>query len=132
MARHGMKIGLMIAFAAAQLVYGATSSGQFADQEDPKHAGVTNWNTNSELSFELVRANGIVTLYIEDHDQPVSTTGAKGNLEIVRAGKTTSAVLLASGDNRLTAKVSVRTGDRVAATVTLGNGTLSMGRFVVP
>jgi len=27
---------------------------QYWDQEEPQHGGVTNWNTNSEYSFELV------------------------------------------------------------------------------
>ena len=31
-----------------------SSNVQYWDQEEPQHGGVTNWNTNSEYSFELV------------------------------------------------------------------------------
>ena len=95
------------------------------------HGGVTNWNTNSEFSFELVAKKRAVTLYIEDHDGPVLCAGATGTLVISHGGSNKTVTLTPGGGNRLVARdVSIATSDRVVATVTLANGSIMMGRFI--
>jgi hypothetical protein len=129
-----MKLGFCGAVAAvAALAWCSAASSQYSDQDAPQHGGVTNWNTNSEHSFELVRGKAGLTLYIEDHEAPVPTKGAKGELAIRRGGKSTSTALVPAGENRMLARgAATRSGDQVAATVTLANGTIMMGRFVMP
>jgi len=118
--------------AAVALAWSGIASSQYADQDAPQHGGVTNWNTNSEYSFELVSRKSGVTLYIEDHETPVPTRGAKGTLVIRRGGTSSTTPLAPGGDNRMVARgTSTKPGDQVAATVTLANGAVMMGRFLV-
>ena len=121
--------GIVVAFA---LAWSGIASSQYPDQERPHHGGVTNWNTNSEYSFELVSSKSRITLYVEDHDTPVPTKGAKGTL-VIRRGETSSSTSLApAGGNRMVARgASTKRGDRVVATVTLANGAVMMGRFLI-
>ena len=127
-----MKSLLCGAVAAVALAWPGIAASQYPDQEAPHHGGVTNWNTNSEYSFELVSRKSGITLYIEDHEAPVSTKGAKGTL-VIRRGETSSSTALApAGENRMLARgASTKPGDRVVATVTLANGAVMMGRFVI-
>ena len=127
-----MKSLLCGVVAAVALAWSGIASPQYPDQEPPHHGGVTNWNTNSEYSFELVSGKSGITLYIEDHDAPVSTKGAKGTL-VIRRGETSNSTPLApTGDNRMVARgASTKRGDRVVTTVTLANGAVMMGRFVI-
>ncbi|HEY2886768.1 MAG TPA: hypothetical protein VGJ08_16275 [Rhizomicrobium sp.] len=127
-----MKSRLCGVVAAVTFAWSGIASPQYADQDEPQHGGVTNWNTNSEYSFELVSRKTGVTLYIEDHEAPVPTKGAKGTL-VIRGGATSNTKsLVPAGDNRMVApRVSTKPGDQVVATVTLANGTVMIGRFVV-
>jgi hypothetical protein len=128
-----MKPGLCTTVAAVAFAWCGAASSQYPDQDAPQHGGVTNWNTNSEYSFELVGRKAGLMLYIEDHETPVPTKGAKGALVIRRGGKSTSTSLAPAGENRMLARgASTRSGDQVAATVTLANGAIMMGRFVMP
>ena len=128
-----MKACALALAAAIGVAHPAAGLAQYADQDEPRHGGVTNWNTNSEYSFELVARQDGVTLYIEDHETPVSTKGAKGTLVIRRAGASNRAPLVPAGDNRMIARgASATRGDHVAATVTLASGAIMMGRFVIP
>jgi hypothetical protein len=127
-----MKSWLCGALAAVALVWSGIASPQYADQEAPHHGGLTNWNTNSEYSFELVSRKAAITLYIEDHETPVPTKGAKGTLVIRRGATSNTTSLVPDGDNRMVARgTSTKPGDRVVATVTLVNGAVMMGRFLV-
>ena len=67
---------------------GGSQSAQYSDQDEPQHGGVTNWNTNSEYSFELVVDGKNATVHIEDHEVPVPTQGVKGTLSVTRDGAT--------------------------------------------
>ena len=117
---------------AVALAWSGIASPQYADQDTPQHGGVTNWNTNSEYSFELVSRKSGVTLYIEDHETPVPTKSAKGTLVIRRGGTSNTTSLVPAGDNRMIARgTSTKSGDQVVATITLANGAVMIGRFVV-
>ena len=89
--------------ARAQAVAGPASA-QYSDQDEPQHGGVTNWNTNSEYSFELVVEGTTATVYVEDHEVPVPTESVKGTLSVTRDGTTKSADLLPAGENRMVAR----------------------------
>jgi len=104
---------------------------QYWDQEEPQHGGVTNWNTNSEYSFELVVNGESAIIYVEDHEVPVDTSGAKGELTVTRNGSSQTAKLDPDGDNRMMARrFSIKGGDRVVARITLANGVIMLGRFI--
>jgi hypothetical protein len=45
---------LLLGLFALLLCTASLASAQYSDQDEPQHGGVTNWNTNSEYSFELV------------------------------------------------------------------------------
>ncbi len=128
-ARWPLLTVLALGFAAAGAV-----GAQYWDQDEPRHGGVTNWNTNSEYSFELVVDGSAATVYIEDHEEPVSTEGAKGTLDVTRDRTTRSADLVPAGGNRMVARgVTIGRGDRVVARITLSNGIVMMvGRFIAP
>ena len=101
------------------------------DQEEPQHGGVTNWNTNSEYSFELVVNGESAIIYVEDHEVPVDTSGAKGELTVTRNGSSQTAKLETDGDNRMMAGgLSIKGGDRVVARITLANSVIMLGRFI--
>jgi hypothetical protein len=118
--------------AAVALCLSGLTQAQYADQDEPQHGGVTNWNTNSEYSFELVVDGATATVYVEDHEVPVPTSGAKGTLSVTRNDVTKSAELVPSGENRMTARgLAIGKGDRVVARITLADGIVAMvGRFI--
>jgi hypothetical protein len=97
----------------------------------PKHGGLM--NEGGETSFELVARGTKVILYVEDHGTPVSTQGAKGTLTVTRGSETWSGEITRLGDNRLESRLTrpLARGDRVLAKVTMGNGSIAAGRFVI-
>ena len=108
-----------------------SSNVQYWDQGEPQHGGVTNWNTNSEYSFELVVNGESAIIYVEDHEVPVDTSGAKGELTVTRNGSSQTAKLETDGDNRMMARgLSIKGGDRVVARITLANSVIMLGRFI--
>jgi hypothetical protein len=104
----------------------------FAHGGVPDHGGVMNTNAASEVSLELVAAEGVVTVYLEDHDAQVETKGARGTLSDVRGDSTRTADLLPAGGNKVVARgVTVVSGDRITATLYMPDGTAILGRFVI-
>lgn len=99
----------------------------------PKHGGIM--NDGGETSFELVvpRGKGKATLHVEDHGTALPTQGARGTFSVTRGATTRSVDLRAAGANRLetTHAVAISKGDKVVARVTLGNGSVVVGRFEV-
>jgi hypothetical protein len=125
-----MKVRRLLATVAFVLI----ASPLFALAHDgvAEHGGIMNSNAASEVSIELVAAKGMVTLYLEDHNQPAETKGANGTLSIVRKGSTITANVQSAGGNTVVAHgVSIASGDRVTVTLHMANGTAVMGRFMV-
>ena len=121
----------MLGLFTVVLCAASLASAQYSDQDEPQHGGVTNWNTNSEYSFELVVDARNATVHIEDHEVPVPTQGAKGTLSVTRDGATQTADLVPSAENRVVARgLTIRKGDRVVARLTLANGVIMLGRFI--
>jgi hypothetical protein len=123
--RHALAL-LMAVLASAAVAHGDWR---------PKHGGLMN---DGETSFELVVRQREVVLYLEDHGTPIATAGAKGLLTITRGTNqhTTerTAELRARAPNRMaaTAPGPLARGDKIVARVTLGNGSIVVGRFVWP
>lgn len=74
-----------------------------------------------DLDYELVAKSDSLTLYVVDHDKPVSTAGASGSATIHASSDKSTVALVPAGDNKLVAKGSFKTGVgvRISATVTL-------------
>lgn len=102
--------------------------------DKPKHGGIMGRGDES-VSVEFVVANGVVTLYVEDHemDAPVAAEAVKdARLSVTGAGRAPQQVeLKAAGGNRLSASgVDVRVGDRMRVGFVLPDGRES-GSLVV-
>jgi hypothetical protein len=101
-----------------------------------KHGGLI--NEGGETTFELVVQRNKWVVYLEDHGEALPTAGASGTLKVTRGaaqGSTPAAVtpLKAAGGNRLEgpAPGKLVAGDKLMARVTLGNGSVVVGRFTV-
>lgn len=95
----------------------------------PKHEGVVN---DGETTFELVARERQIVIYFEDHGTLIPTEGATGTFTVIRGPGEEKAELSAAGDNRMTARISskLEPGDRIMAKITLGNGSVVVGRFL--
>ena len=96
-----------------------------------KHGGVM--NDGGETSFELVARNRKVLLFVEDHGEPVDTKGAQGLLTVTQGERSWNADIRTTGGNRLEATLlrELKHGDKIVARVTMGNGSIAVGRFSV-
>ncbi len=94
------------------------------------HGGVV--QTASELTFELVRGDAGVSLYVDDHGTKKSTQGASGQLTVLSAGQKSLAPLVPAGDNQLVAKgLKVAKGAKVVAAVTFADQKSVTVRFTL-
>lgn len=83
----------------------------------PQHGGVL--HSKYDLNFELVREIDSVSLYVDDHGEPVATDGLTGQLMLLAGGKRSEAVLTAAGIGKLTASgVQIPDGATVVVTLT--------------
>jgi len=92
----------------------------------PKHGGQV--QAASDLNFELVAQPGGVLLYLEDHDQPLSSAGFSGKLTVLLDGAKSDAPLKPAGDNKLLAAgLKLAAGAKaVAVVVTPQNQTIAV------
>jgi hypothetical protein len=122
-----MTCRFLAALTAALLAAGAAAHGI----PKPRHGG---WvDTGAETSFELVRSDRNVVVYIEDHGKPVATEG--GHAEILVGSETGKPVarLSPAGANMLQGHaIAVKRGDRLFVRVTFRNGSTEVGEIVVP
>ncbi|MBC7995333.1 MAG: hypothetical protein H7Z15_19045 [Rhizobacter sp.] len=94
------------------------------------HRGQMN-DDQGEMNFELVHRARSVTIYLEDHGQPVSTHGGKASLEIKRGSMRWSTTLRPDGANRFVGRLpqSLVAGDSVSVGVSFPNGSIANGHF---
>ena len=85
----------------------------------PKHGGVV--QAANDLNFELVSQAEGVTIYLEDHDQPLPSVGFSGKLTVLQDGAKSEAPLKPAGDNKL-----------AAAGLKLGAGAKAVAVLVTP
>ena len=95
-----------------------------------QHGGVV--QKASDLTFELVRSEAGVTLYVEDHGTKKPTQGATGQLTVLSAGQKSLATLVPAGENQLAAKgLKVAKGAKVVAAVTFADQKSVTVRFTL-
>ncbi|TDP71548.1 hypothetical protein DES47_103529 [Roseateles toxinivorans] len=90
-------------------------------------------NEGGETSFELVVQQRKLVFYLEDHGEAIATAGATGTLSVERGTAKHVAPLKARAGNQIEALAPIKlaAGDRLMAKVTLGNGSIVVGRFVI-
>lgn len=106
-------------FAAAGLA-AALAAPVFAGanhNHEPKHGGIVREVKN--ITYELVARPDGLTLYVRDHDKPVSTQGAQGEATLYAGSVKTETTLEPAGENRMAAKGNFRTGVGVRAVLTV-------------
>lgn len=83
----------------------------------PQHGGVL--HSKYDLNFELVRAADSISLYVDDHGEPVATAALTGQIMILAGGKRSEAALMAAGAGKLIATgVHIPDGARVVVSLT--------------
>ena len=69
---------------------------------DPKYGGMV--AASAHVDFELVAVDGVVTMFVEDHGELLSTDGMQGHLEVSIGDQKQSVPLLAVAPNLLVAQ----------------------------
>ena len=108
-----------ILFCACGLAFAADKHQHSADDHKPRHGGVV--VGTSAMDFELVAKPDVLTLHLRDHGKPASAKGASGKITILNGADKAEAALASTGDDRLEARGTFKTGPgtKFVATVTL-------------
>lgn len=94
----------------------------------PQYGGVV--HSKYDLNFELVRASDSVSLYLDDHGEPVATTDITGQIMILAGGKKSTATLSSAGTGKLVASgVQIPDGAKVVVTLTDKNKDVMTVRY---
>jgi hypothetical protein len=121
-----LKSVILSLFAAAGLAAALNAVPVFAGaghdhghDHGPKYGGVV--REVKGIAYELLAKPGALTLYVSDHDKPVSTLGATAEAVIYANNGKTTVKLEPVGDNRMaaTGSFNVGVGVRVVLTTTL-------------
>ncbi|HXJ50456.1 MAG TPA: hypothetical protein VNH16_03625 [Burkholderiales bacterium] len=120
------KGGLWAAFFLSLAVTLQVGAALAHGDEKPKHGGIMGRGDDT-VTVEFVYKEGVVTVYIEDHDSaaPLLAENFKGAwVNVFGPGRPAQrAELSPAGENRLTASgLSPRVGDRLSARLILPNG----------
>lgn len=82
----------------------------------PQHGGVI--HSKYDLNFELVREADSVSLYVDDHGEPVATDELTGQIMVLAGGKKSEAALAAAGTGKLTTSgLQIPDGAKVVVTL---------------
>ncbi|AVA33766.1 MULTISPECIES: hypothetical protein [Cupriavidus] len=124
-----MKKLIAIAMAAAAL--GSAGLVHAHGAKPAQYGGVV--QNASDMQFELVNKDGKVSLYVDDHDEKKSVTGAKGKLTVLAGTDKKETTLAPGNDNALVAKdaIALPSGAKAVATVTFADGQTVTVRFTV-
>lgn len=109
---------------------GAATGVMAHEGAKPKHGGVV--QSASDLSFELVRQDDGVLVYVEDHGKPAATQGMSGKLTVLNGSQKSEAELKPAGDNKLEAKgVKLGAGAKAVAALSTPTKKAITVRFTV-
>src|SRR5258708_3691541 len=86
----------------------------------------------TDVSFDLVVQADGATIYLVDHDEPMSSKGITGKLTVLQGAKKTEVSVKEDGDNALRATgVKLAKGDKVVAVLNNVEGKTATVRFTV-
>ena len=97
----------------------------------PQHGGVV--SVIKDINYELVAKADSLTLYVNDHDQPVDTRNASATVTLLSASDKTESNLLPAGGNQLRAQgtFKIQAGTKAVALVKLGDMSGQSVRFIL-
>ena len=97
----------------------------------PQHGGVV--SVIKDINYELVAKADSLTLYVNDHDQPVDTRNASATVTLLSASDKTESNLLPAGGNQLRAQgaFKIQAGTKAVAIVKFGDKPGQSVRFVL-
>lgn len=96
----------------------------------PLHGGTV--QVANDVNFELVAEADGATIYLVDHDAPMSSKGIAGKLTVLQGTKKTEVDVKEAGDNKLRATgVKLVKGDKVVAVLNNVEGKSVTVRFTV-
>lgn len=96
----------------------------------PRHGGIV--QVGNDVNFELVVEADGATIYLVDHDEPMSSKGIAGKLTVLQGSKKTEVDVKEAGDNTLRATgVKLSKGDKVVAVLNNVEGKTATVRFTV-
>ncbi|MES2932684.1 MAG: hypothetical protein V4805_04270 [Pseudomonadota bacterium] len=95
----------------------------------PKFGGIV--SVVKDVNYELVAKPDSITLYVNDHDQPVDVKGGSATLTLLSGSDKTEVKLAPAEGNKLEAKgvFKLVPGTKVAATVTAAGKTVNNVKF---
>ena len=122
MTKGGLRAAFFLALVVALQVGRVLAHGD----DKPKHGGIMGRGDDT-VTVEFVFKEGIVAVYVEDHDSatPLLAQSLKGAwVSVYGPGRPAQqGQLVPTGENRLTASgLSPRVGDRLSARLILPNG----------
>ena len=96
----------------------------------PAHGGIV--QVANDVNFELVPETDGATIYLVDHDHPMSTQGIAGKLTVLQDGKKTEVDVKEAGSNKLRALgVKIGKGNKVVAVLHNVEGKTVTVRFAM-
>lgn len=96
----------------------------------PQHGGVV--QVANDVNFELVAEADGATIYLVDHDEPMSSKGIVGKLTVLQGSNKTEVDVKEAGDNKLRATgVKLGKGDKVVAVLNNVEGKTATVRFTL-
>ena len=97
---------------------------------EPQHGGIV--QVANDVNFELVVEADGATIYLVDHDEPMSSKGISGKLTVLQGAKKVEVDVKEAGDNKLRATgVKLGKGDKVVAVLNNVEGKTATVRFTV-
>ena len=96
----------------------------------PLHGGIV--QLVNDLSFELVAQADGATIYLMDHDKPMSSKGITGKLIVLKGSNKIESDIKESGENTLRVMgVNLGKGDKLVAALINVNGKSMTVRFTI-
>lgn len=96
----------------------------------PRHGGIV--QEVNDVSFELVAEADAATIYLIDHDEPMSSTGISGKLTVLNGTQKTEVDFKSAGDDKLRATgVKLTSGAKVVAVLNNVEGKTVTVRFTI-
>lgn len=117
--------------AAALALSAMTMNTALAHGADkPRHGGIV--QVANDVSFELVVEADGASLYLVDHDEPMSAKGISGKLTVLNGSEKIEVEVKAAGDNKLRASgVKIAKGAKVVAVLNNVEGATATVRFTI-
>lgn len=102
-----------------------------AHDATPQYGGIV--SVVKDINYELVAKADSLTLYVNDHDQPVDTRNASATVTLLSASDKTESNLLPAGGNQLRAQgaFKIQAGTKAVAIVKFGDKPGQSVRFVL-